>query len=91
MHIKLKKNNRDSLKYHLWLGGDLGFTSEITGYKGTGPLRSIDFEDPKATAKKAAVDSSDGKLFENPSGSDTLEFLDGNQKHWEFVRRPILS
>lgn len=66
MLVKLKQSNRKRVRYHLWLGGDLGFTSEIVDDKATGLVRSMDHEVfDEATIKRDAADcsDSDGKLF----------------------------
>lgn len=64
--IKIKIALRDLFVFHIWLGGDRGFTSEITADKKMDLLPITDREDPTTNEATADFSDSDGKPFKKP-------------------------
>lgn len=67
MFMKVWSSNGKAIRYHIWLGGGLGFTPEIHARKERLLLQSIESKDlDKTTTKQDAVDSSGpyGKHFQ---------------------------
>lgn len=66
MFVKLRTCNSQMIRYQVWLGGDLGFTSEIIARKQKSLLPEGDLDMTTTNQDDTDSSDSDGKLFDNP-------------------------